>query len=77
MHEYQPSRVSARTYLVGHDVPKQHDVPRIDTHAVTLHGILNLVDDRPSRCLNSEDLRDLDDVIGGCLLANNAYSQRQ
>lgn len=63
----------ARTYLVGHDVSKQHDVPRIDTHAVTLHGVLDLVDDRPPRGLNSKDLRDLDDVVGGCLLANNTY----
>lgn len=48
-------------------------MPRIDTHAVTLHGILNLVDDRSPRSLNPEDLRDLDDVVGGRLLANNTY----
>lgn len=67
----------AKTYLVGHDVSKQHDVPWIDTHAVTLHGILNLVDDCPPRGLNPEDLRNLDDVVGGRLLADDTYSQFQ
>lgn len=69
--------MSAQTYLVGHNVPKQHDVSRINTHAVTLHSILNLVDDRPSGSFNPEDLRDLDDVVRGRLLADDTYSQFQ
>ena len=60
------------TYLVAHNIPKQHDVAGVNAHAVALHRVVNLVDDRlPSR-LDSEHLRHLDDVVGCRLLPDDA-----
>ncbi len=62
------------THLVAHDIPKQHDVSRVDAHTVALHGVVDLVDDRlPSR-LDTEHLRYLDNVVGCRLLPY--YAQR-
>lgn len=40
-------------YLVGHDIAKQHDMTRIDDHVMRFHGILDLIDDRSPRGLDS------------------------
>lgn len=59
------------TYLVGHDVPKQHDMSWINTHTVALHRKLNFIDDRPSCSFDSQYLRRLDDVVRGRLFTHN------
>lgn len=51
------------TDLVGHDVPEQHNVPRVDAHPVLFHDVLDLVDDRPARGFDTEDVRGFDDVV--------------
>lgn len=49
-------------------------MPRVDTHTVTRHGVLNLVDDCPPSSLYSQDLGDLDDVVGCRELADDTWS---
>ena len=61
--------------LVRHDIAQQHDVPRIDTHTVTGHGILNFVDDRSPSSFDTQDLGNLDDVVGCCVLADNTWGR--
>lgn len=38
-------------------------MPRVNNHIMRLHGILDLVNDRPSCCLDSKDLRNFNDVV--------------
>ena len=45
---------------------------RVDAHSVTLHRVVDLIDDRLSGSLDTKHLCDLDDVVGGSLLADNA-----
>ena len=44
---------------------------RIDDHIVRLHGILDLVDDRLTRCLDTQNLGNLDDMVRRSLLSHN------
>ena len=45
---------------------------RIDVHVVTLHCVLNLIDDGLPGGLDSEYLCNLDNMVGGRLLSNDA-----
>lgn len=45
---------------------------RIDDHVVRLHGILDFVDNCLSCSLDPKNLGDLNDMVGGCMLAHNA-----
>ena len=59
-------------YLVSHDVAKQHDVPRVDTHAVLFHDELDFVDDvAPSR-LDAKDCRSLNYMVRSSMFPDNA-----
>jgi len=49
--------------LVRHDVSQQHDVTGINRHSVRRHGMLNLVINRLTSCLNTEDLTSFHNVI--------------
>jgi hypothetical protein len=62
-------------HLVGHDVSEKGDVTGVDAHAVWRHRVLNLVDDRPARRLDTKDLGNLHDMVGRGILANNAYTR--
>lgn len=53
----------AATHLEAHDVSEQHQVTRIDTETVRVHGVLDLVDDGLARRLDTEHLFDLHDVV--------------
>ena len=63
--------------LVGHDVPQQHNVPRVDVHVVGFHSVLNFVDDGLAGCLDTEDLGDFDDMVGGREFANDTCIQQR
>ena len=47
-------------------------MPWIDAHAVTLHGVVDLVDDSRSRSLDAQHLCDLDDVVGRSVLSDDS-----
>lgn len=66
-------RRRVKTGLVRHDVSKKHNMPRVDAHTVTRHCVLNLIDDRPTGCLNTQYLGRLDDVVRRRMLSNNPY----
>ena len=76
MHELgrTPGHVH-KTHLVGHDITKQHDVSRVDAHTVTLHGVVDLVDDRLPCSFDTKHLRDFDDVVGRGVLSDDACSR--
>ena len=48
-------------------------MPRVDTHAVARHCVLDLIDDGPTCGLDSQHLCGLDDMIGGRVFANDTY----
>ena len=59
-------------YLVRHDISKQHDMSRIDVHIVRFHSVLDLVNDRLTGGLDTQHLSDLDDMVGRCVLSDDA-----
>lgn len=52
------------TYLVRHDIPEKHDVPRVNAHTMTGHGILDFVDNCSPRSFYAQNLRGFDDMVG-------------
>ena len=58
--------------LVRHDIAQEHDVPGVNTHTVARHSVLDFVDDSSPGSFNTQDLGNLNDVVRGCVLANNA-----
>jgi hypothetical protein len=59
---YTRKRVWA-AYLVGHDITEEGDVTRVNAHAVGFHCVLDLVNDRPARGFDTQDLGDLNDMV--------------
>lgn len=55
--------ITPHSYFVGHNIAKQHDVTRVNTHSVTLHGILDFVDDGPSCSFNPQHFCRLNDMV--------------
>jgi hypothetical protein len=53
-----------RVYLEGHRVGQKHHMANINTHAVTAHGVHDLVDDARSGRFDSERAKDFDDMVG-------------
>ena len=47
-------------------------MPRIDAHTVALHRVVDFVDDRLPGSLNTEDLRNFDNMVRRRLFPNNA-----
>ena len=60
-------------YLVRHDISKQHDMSRVDTHAVTLHSVLNFVDDSAAGGFDTQHLRSFNDVIRCGVFTNDTF----
>ena len=50
-------------------------MPRVDTHTVTLHGVVDLVDDSLPCSFDTKHLRDFDDVVGRGVLSDDACSR--
>ena len=48
----------------SHYICQHLDVSNIDMHAMALHSVLDLVDDRLSGCLNAQHLLHLENVVG-------------
>lgn len=63
-------------HLVSHNISQQHNMSRIDIHAVTLHRVLDLVDDGLPRGFNPKNLCDVDDVVGRGLFANDSCERK-
>jgi hypothetical protein len=47
---------------------------RVNNHVVALHGGLNLVDDCCTSGFNPQNLRHFNDMVGGGIFANDAFS---
>lgn len=60
-------------YLVCHNIPQKHDVTRVNAHAVTLHGVLDFVDDSAPGCLNTKDFLNFHYVVRRGVLADDAF----
>lgn len=61
------------TYLISHNIPKQHTVARIDIDTVTGHRELDLVDDRSPCGLNPQNLLHFDNMVRYRLLTHDAH----
>lgn len=48
-------------------------MPGVDAHAVTRHGVLDLVDDGPPCSFDAEYRARLNNVVRGRLLADDTY----
>jgi len=64
--------VVRETSLVRHDISKKHDVAGIYAHAMRRHGVLNLINDGPSRRFNTKHLGHFRDVIRRRVFTHNA-----
>jgi hypothetical protein len=64
-------------YLIRHHITEKHDMSRINLHVVLLHRVLNFIDDGHSGCLDTQHFGNLNDVVGGCALANNSLEKFQ
>ena len=49
--------------LGGHTVCQQHSVAHINSHAVGVHDLLDLVHDHTAGCLDAQVLQHLHDVV--------------
>lgn len=64
-------RRTESTRLEAHDVAEKHEVARVDTETVRVHGVVDLADDRLARRFNAQHLLDLHDVVRGRLVADD------
>jgi hypothetical protein len=69
--------VVKETSLIRHDISKEHDVARIDAHAMRGHGVLDFIDDCLSSRFYTQDLGHFHDVIRGRMFAHNAWGVRR
>ena len=60
------------TNLVRHDISKEHDVTGIYAHPMRRHGVLNLINDSPSRRFNTKHLCHFRNMIRGRVFTHNA-----
>lgn len=63
-----PSKES-QLYLVCHSIRQKHDVTRVNAHTVGRHGVLNLVEHRFARRLDTQYLLHLHDMVRLCACA--------
>ena len=61
-------------YLVRHDIAEQHDMSGVDAHAVTLHSVLNFVDDCATSSFDTQYLGGLDNMVRCCMLSHDTFT---
>lgn len=64
-------RRTTSTHLEAHDVAEKHEVARVDTETVRVHGVVDLPDDCLARRLDTQHLLDLHDVVRGRLVTDD------